>query len=98
MHVSCWRKVVCCVNWWVVLCELLGVLVWSCLCVSCSNWVCCWVDQWVACASLGNSWVCVHWLVLVGWCGAGRAGGLDGELRGLALTFFLQRLIRLSLL
>ena len=31
--------------------------------------------------------------MLVGWYGAGRAGGLGGELRGLALIVFLQRLL-----
>ena len=55
--------------------------------------VCCCVDQWVACVWLGNPWVCVCWLVLVGWYGAGRAGGLGGELRGLALIVFLQRVL-----
>ena len=46
------------------------------------------ISGWLVLAWLGISWVCVCWLVLVGWCGTARAGGLDGELRGLALTSF----------
>ena len=60
-----------------ILCEL-------CVAVSISGWL---VLGW------GIHGFCVCWLVLVGWYGAGCAGGLGGELRGLALIVFLQRLL-----
>ena len=47
----------------------------------------------MACTWLGNPWICICWLVLLRWCAAGRASGLDGELRGLALIVFFAGLV-----